>query len=84
MGVYVFPTFILSPLITPFPRIFPGKRFAGLVSTSAGSCSSPPLKRCFCSMPLDERPSKARHIEEKPGREFVTFLLVCNFNLWRY
>ncbi|OQV16327.1 hypothetical protein BV898_09474, partial [Hypsibius exemplaris] len=81
MGVYVFPTFILISAHHTISQNISREEIAGLVSTLLEVFQST-AQTLFLLDATRRRPSKARHIEEKPGREFVTFLLVCNFNLW--
>jgi Otopetrin len=81
MGVYVFPTFIL---ISGHHTIFGNSTredICGLVSTFLETLQST-IQTLFLLDATRRRPKKAKHVDKKPGREFVTFLLVCNFNLW--
>ena len=81
MGVYVFPTFIL---ISGHHSIFHSSTredIAGLVATGLEVIQST-AQTLFLLDATRRRPSRPWHVEEKPGRELVMFLLVCNFNLW--
>lgn len=42
------------------------------------------LQTLFLLDAIRRRPKHAAHVRRKPGRELVTFLLVCNIGLWAF
>lgn len=81
MGVYIFPMFIL---ISGRHSIFKDPKredIAGMLSAILEIIQST-LQTMFLLDALRRRPFRQKHVEKKPGRQLVTFLIVCNFSLW--
>lgn len=81
LGVYIFCTFILiSGHHTVLEDPQRGDLFA-LVSALLEVIQAT-IQTLFLLDATRRRPYKPEHLRDKPGRELVTFLLVCNFGLW--
>ncbi|XP_055333261.1 proton channel OtopLc-like isoform X2 [Paramacrobiotus metropolitanus] len=80
-GVYIFCTFILiSGHHTVIEDPQRGDLFA-LLSALLEAIQAT-VQTLFLLDATRRRPYKPEHLRDKPGRELVTFLLVCNFGLW--
>lgn len=81
IGVYVFCTFILisghHTIIQDPERLDLFALLSALLQTIQAT-----LQTLFLLDATRRRPFKPEHLRDKPGRELVTFLLVCNFGLW--
>lgn len=81
VGVYIFCTFIIiSGHHTVLEDPQRGDLFA-LVSALL-EVIQVTIQTLFLLDATRRRPYKPEHLRDKPGRELVTFLLVCNFGLW--
>ncbi|XP_055337583.1 proton channel OtopLc-like isoform X2 [Paramacrobiotus metropolitanus] len=81
MGVYVFPVFVL---ISGHHTIMdnPTKENISALVCAGLEIIQSTLQTLFLLDATRRRPNKQRHVDDKPGREMVTFLLVCNFSFW--
>ncbi|GAU92825.1 hypothetical protein RvY_04857 [Ramazzottius varieornatus] len=81
MGSYVLPAYIIISVHHTLSKEPTWEGITGIVAACLETLQST-IQTLFLLDATRRVTTNAKHVERKPGRQLVTFLLVCNVSLW--